>query len=353
MLDYTDYTVQQLILHESFRKWVLDPTEDEDRYWNEWLDRYPHRRADVNRAAHFVRELHDAHEELSDDELREEVGKLAALRRAAQPGRRPFGFFRIAAAVAVLILAGYGFYQFRESAAPVTAYEVQKERLGTETTMTEVANSQPVDQHVTLPDGSVVTLAPGSRISYAKVFDGAAREVTLSGEAFFQVVRRPEQPFLVYANDLVTKVLGTSFRIQAFDADKQVKVMVKTGKVSVFRTETPEKDRTLFLTPNQQATFDREGGALASSLVSRPEPVTETPVHAFTFDHTPVAEALTKLGKVYGVEIEFNAGTLERCEINAEMDKETLFEKLDLICKAIDARYEVTGTKIIIHAKGC
>lgn len=349
MLDYTDYTVEQLILHEAFRKWVLHPEDEDVRYWNEWLNRYPHRRADVARAARFVRELHDAHEELSDDELREEVGKLAALRRSAKPVRRTFGLFRVAAAVAVLVLAGYAFFHYRD--VPATAYEAQKERLAAVSTTTEVANSGSAEQPVTLPDGSVVTLAPGSRISYAKAFDGATREVTLSGEAFFQVVRRPEQPFLVYANDLVTKVLGTSFRIRAFEADREVKVIVKTGKVSVFRNKTTEG--TLFLTPNQQATFDREDGALASTLVSRPEPVVAPPVHAFTFDHTPVAEALGTLGKVYGVQIDYDARALERCEINAEMDRESLFEKLDLICKAIDARYEVTGTKIIIHAKGC
>ena len=57
----------------------------------------------------------------------------------------------------------------------------------------------------------------------------------LNGEAFFEVVKNPKKPFLVFTKDIVTKVLGTSFTVKAFDGDKEVKVMVKTGKVNVIQ----------------------------------------------------------------------------------------------------------------------
>ena len=86
---------------------------------------------------------------------------------------------------------------------------------------------------IVLKDNSHVTLNSKSKISYPNLFQ-YNRNIRLEGEAFFEVAKNPDQPFFVYANGLVTKVLGTSFIISAFETEKDVKVVVKTGKVSVF-----------------------------------------------------------------------------------------------------------------------
>ena len=85
---------------------------------------------------------------------------------------------------------------------------------------------------MTLQDGSTVILEPGGEFRYNEKFLNP-REVYLSGDAFFEVTKDASRPFLVYANEITTKVLGTSFRIKANQGEKEIVVAVKTGKVSV------------------------------------------------------------------------------------------------------------------------
>src|SRR5690606_5880596 len=107
-------------------------------------------------------------------------------------------------------------------------------------------------------------------------FDSLRREVNLTGEAFFEVTKNPDQPFFVYANELIAKVHGTSFSIKAGENEANILVAVKTGKVSVFtRSDVnaaeykTNKDLTaLLLTPNQQATFERDQARLIRSTLN-------------------------------------------------------------------------------------
>ncbi|SFU46982.1 FecR family protein [Pustulibacterium marinum] len=105
---------------------------------------------------------------------------------------------------------------------------------------------------VNLPDGSVITLNANSKLTYPETFKGATRKVSLEGEAFFKVHRDTLHPFIIDANGYQTKVLGTSFNINA-KKSKYLKVSVNTGKVRV----TPNKNAAaaVELTKNEQATF--------------------------------------------------------------------------------------------------
>ncbi len=92
-----------------------------------------------------------------------------------------------------------------------------------------------------LPDGSSVELAAGSRISYPNDFgSGNSRDIYLSGEAFFKIARNSGQPFRVFANEIVTKVLGTSFSVRSYEKDTTISVTVRTGKVSVCSQMSPD-----------------------------------------------------------------------------------------------------------------
>ena len=115
-------------------------------------------------------------------------------------------------------------------------------------------------QKVTLQDGSIVTLEPGSEVRYTQKFMNH-REIFLSGDAFFEVTKDPNHPFFVYANEITTKVLGTSFRVKAKQGEKEIVVAVKTGKVSVFAKSIDDvlnkNGQEITLTPNQQVIYKR------------------------------------------------------------------------------------------------
>ena len=129
--------------------------------------------------------------------------------------------------------------------------------------LSEVVNTSSKPLSIKLPDGSAVSLYPKSRVSYDERVSGIKREVYLLGKANFNVVKNPSRPFYVYANNLVMKVIGTSFTVQAYEGTEQVRVAVRTGKVSV---SVPNRGGTsnqqeanpttgIVLTPNQQVFF--------------------------------------------------------------------------------------------------
>lgn len=95
---------------------------------------------------------------------------------------------------------------------------------------TEIASSGDI-KNVYLPDGTKVTLNTNSVIRFPKEFDKKTREIEFEGEAFFEVKKMPEKPFVIKANDANVKVLGTSFNLNS--REKNTELTVKTGKVQL------------------------------------------------------------------------------------------------------------------------
>jgi hypothetical protein len=191
----------------------------------------------------------------------------------------------------------------------------------------------------------------------------AVREVFLSGEAFFTVTKDRKHPFVVYSNELVTKVLGTSFLVKAFKNAKQVEVCVKTGKVSVFpRTDTevcegiakPELSGTI-ITPNQKILFSREQTLMHKELVESPEILESAtmPDPLSKFQDMPVSRLFDNIKATYGIDIVYDNRSFGECLLTASFTTENLYEKMDLICKGIEASFEVIDGRIIVSGRGC
>ncbi|MVM36762.1 hypothetical protein GO730_02260 [Spirosoma sp. HMF3257] len=243
MPDYTAYTFDDFVLDDRFRQWVLKNSPADQAFWNEWLQTNPDKVDIVLAARQFVSQMQQSQEELSDEELASEVARIRINRHKAQdldelqpiqPQRRFTNWMRIAAAVALVGLGTIVFFYWRTPTTPLAVYQHTVEQQAG--TLQEVRNSSNASQLVRLPDGSKVTLYKGSQLRFPRTFTARQREVFLVGEAFFDVVRRPKQPFMVYTNQLITQVLGTSFTVRAYPNDKEAKVIVRTGKVSVFKT---------------------------------------------------------------------------------------------------------------------
>jgi len=210
-----------------------------------------------------------------------------------------------------------------------------------------------------LEDGSRVTVHPGSSIQYRPGLAGRRREVRLQGEAFFQVAKNPARPFLVYTDQLVTTVLGTSFRVKAY-AGRSNEVAVHEGRVSVQIRRGAELSATpvhpaagsVVLLPNQRVAY--------SALTPRPlrkklvaNPVVLAP-QTFTFEKQPVINVLQALQKAYGVDIVYDQDKLAACTITVTFSQESLYEKLDMLSTALGASYSTTDdAQILFRSDGC
>ncbi|WP_020597183.1 FecR family protein [Spirosoma panaciterrae] len=265
--------------------------------------------------------------------------------------------WRWAASIALLI--GISWFVWRNYDSHSVTYRDLVASVNDQQPLIERVNDGEKPLRISLEDGSAITLTKHSKISYPSHFTKDRRRVLLSGEAFFDIAKDPSRPFYVYANELVTKVLGTSFWVRAYEQDKQVLVNVRTGRVSVFkqpRVNVIDPETTgLVLEPNQQAVFSRQTENLTRRLVEQPLPLptAEKAESVVRFDEVPVPTVLKAIEKRYGVDIIYNEDVLANCVITTKMGDESLYDKLDLICKVIGATYKEVDAQIVLESKGC
>jgi ferric-dicitrate binding protein FerR (iron transport regulator) len=227
------------------------------------------------------------------------------------------------------------------------------------TEWTEYTNTTNHDVTLTLQDQSRVTLAPASRLNYPQHFTGTGRDVYLVGKGFFKVSHNPARPFQVHTEQLVTTVLGTSFTVKAF-AGQEASVQVRTGKVRVTpltaaSADVPDKitapiPASVVLRPNQQAVYSPAKVQMTKELVPEPAVLVE---QTFAFDDRPVSEVLGALATAYGVEIVYDKAVFAHCTVTLKLTSESLYDKLDVVCKTLGASYAKAGTRIIVRGKPC
>lgn len=116
------------------------------------------------------------------------------------------------------------------------------------------ANGLPV--RYLLPDSSLVYLGSGSKLQYPENFKGAYRDVTLQGVAFFNVKHNASKPFIIHTGEIQTQVLGTSFKVEAFNR-KPIIISVATGKVGVTELSSKQNKLLAMLTSGLKVTWDR------------------------------------------------------------------------------------------------
>lgn len=374
MMDkYNHFSIEDFVWDSFFRQWVLTPTRETDTVWNDWLDENGAARDKVKEAKEIVLALRVNDSRLSKEEI--DASIMQTIARISQPNVnrslaesesiRPLykhAWFRIAASVTFLLVTGWLAKSYFSTETMKVGTTISELITSPSTDFIEKVNDSNIAMLVKLEDGSQINLTPGSRIRYRKDFVGEKREVYLVGEAFFEVSKDPLHPFFVYANELVTKVLGTSFTIRALENSREVTVEVKTGRVSVFSKSDPNvaykkgssELEGLVLSPNQKIVFKRDEVRMVKTLVEKPEIILDkAQVPYFSFEDTPVSEVFETIEKAYGIEILYDAELLKDCPLTATLENQPLNEKLTIICKAVEATYEILDGQIVIHSSGC
>lgn len=272
------------------------------------------------------------------------------------------------AAIFLLIVFGVAFFYlkpFDKNAQTAFEMAIPKNNL-TKT------NNTALPFELVLEDGSMVKLAPRSSLSFPEHFINGKREVYLTGEAFFKVSKNPEKPFMVYYNNIVTRVLGTSFTIKTNNNTKDVEVSVRTGRVQVSENKNIAADgvsgaevKSVILKPNQKAMYNISRHDFATTLADSIHPLAISPeidkmvksgrhMESFFFQKaTSLQQIFSMLESVYGIEIIVDNENIYKCDFTGDVSTQEMLEKLHIICLTIGASYEVNGTKILVSGKGC
>jgi transmembrane sensor len=201
----------------------------------------------------------------------------------------------------------------------------------------------------TLPDGSIISLNKNSRLTYPSAFTGEVREVTLSGEAFFEVHKDAAHPFIIHTGQLDIKVLGTSFNVSAYPKKDFVRVSVKTGKVQCFASND-----TVVLLPGEMVLYDERAGKMNKAPEDDPNTLAYRN-HIFRFHDIKLSDAIRSLNEVYGSNIRLKNDKLGDCRFTIQRD--VVDQPLDSIITAISISLNLTFEKannmILFDGKPC
>ncbi|MBD0400663.1 FecR family protein [Flammeovirga sp. EKP202] len=201
-------------------------------------------------------------------------------------------------------------------------------------------------KEIILADGTKVLLNSKSSLEYPAEFKGDFRKVNLIGEAFFDVTKDKEHPFIVNASDLEVTVLGTSFNVSNYAKDKENSVALLTGKVKL--KNALNSDVTT-LSPGQTYVIDKEiqkGSVITENQLNRTSWLSGQVV----FNYTSLKEVINKMERLYPISIEVKNQKLLERKITTKINKgDQLEEVLALLEILLECKIEKKNQLIILQ----
>ena len=228
---------------------------------------------------------------------------------------------------------------------------------------------------VVLPDGTQVWLNADSKLTYGNDFGVSSRNVTLSGEAYFDVKPNKEVPFYIHTSKIKIKVTGTVFNVRAYPNETRSETSLLHGKVEVTLNSSP--DKTYFLKPSDKLVVTDDGGinqttaAVAANAMqkqNRVAPAVQIPVmkqlvvkpdetfpvetawvnNTLAFADESFREVADKMERWYGIEIVFAHQQLEKMRFTGRFENETVAQALEAMQLASPFKYTINGNSVVI-----
>ncbi|GAB4247145.1 MAG: hypothetical protein Tsb0034_26290 [Ekhidna sp.] len=249
-----------------------------------------------------------------------------ALRQKIDAPKRSFGWMKIAASIAIILSVSMAIYLLVNATPEQILVSSLEEKIP-----------------VHFPDGSIGVLNEQSSFSYPDRF-GSERRVSFTGEAYFDI-KKSSKPFIIDANGVEVKVLGTAFNLET--TDESVTLYVERGLVAFAKDGKETKVKA-----GLEAIFNKKTNKVF---------IKETPSANimswrngyFKFEETPLSEALAKLSEYYDVSFKLGNKKLEKCRISATFDKQSLPEVLELLESILGVEAQLKEKTVKISGQGC
>ncbi len=197
-----------------------------------------------------------------------------------------------------------------------------------------------------LSDGTKILLSKNSTITYPNSFESDTREVNLTGEAFFFVHHDAAHPFIIHTQGTDVRVLGTSFKVSAYDA--QVQVVVKSGKVQFSKNKT-----IVFLTKGQKGMILANANTIIKSEIAEVELSVKGKVNSFVFNKMSLDEVVQTLSRRFDKTIKFSQDNIKNCKLTATFENENLENIIDVIAETFNLEVDNQVDMIILSGHGC
>lgn len=206
--------------------------------------------------------------------------------------------------------------------------------------ITQMATPPGVKTTVSLPDGSKVWMNGGSTIQYPTHFSKKSREVQFSGEAYFDIAKNEQKPFMLNTGDINIKVMGTQFNVENYQDQSKITTTLVEGSIEMQRLFPDGEIKTLtLLKPNQQLTYNKDNKkAMLSSDVNTYKYIAWLD-NRVVFDNDPLHAVFSKLERVYNIDVEMNEAELAKYSFTATFEQESFEQIIELIKLAVPISY--------------
>ncbi len=246
--------------------------------------------------------------------------------------RTTINLFRVLKyAAMVVFVAGLGFLSTK----------IYQENFGYYS-ITEITGEKQVSNEIVLPDGSKVVLNAGSKLKYPETFAGDHRKVKLEGEAFFDVTKNQEKPFIIDAITAEIRVLGTSFNVKTDDR-KEVEVYVETGRVELSRKKS--KMGKIIVDPGNV-------GVLLENKISKQKNnnpnILAWKTKNIVFTEDKLSHVIYTLNKIYHVDIKYNNDEILDYRLTTTFKDQNIESVIEVICVTFNLKVEYKNDAIIL-----
>lgn len=220
---------------------------------------------------------------------------------------------------------------------------------------TKIAGTQMMEagmepMEILLEDGTQVVLNRESKIRYSKNFGDGERQVTLKGEAWFDVARDSLRPFVIDAGRAMVEVLGTSFNVNAYAENPIVEITVESGVVAV--TAKEDQEEQLILRAGNSGSYNPSSHKLQLQAAYNPNNLSWKTRELF-FEDSPLQEVADLIGKVYNVSILIPGEDLAACPITVSFSGQSLEAVLNVLEVTMDLEITRSGELITLDGEAC
>jgi ferric-dicitrate binding protein FerR (iron transport regulator) len=345
-------TIEDFLSNPEFVRWVKLPDNELDIYWKNWMDANPGSIPQIKTAKEMVMGIHFMDIKpspglksdvltaiLKESNVKADLNlyhSIQTYKPKLSFWERLSHFYRVAAILLIALLIPILLIPAKQEANPTSVSALP--------VMIEKSTSQGEKLVITLPDGSTVRINSASSIVYPEVFDKGKREVTLIGEAYFEVEEDPSKPFTVLTDYVSTTALGTSFNVTAYPSE-ETNIALLTGEVSVHLYSA--EDEPMLLVKGESAKFTQEDSRLIKGEFDEAQILAWTKKEII-FDNTNLEKAIRVLENWYGVDIDIENAPRKSPLLTGRFQDETLKNVLEGLSYSVKFEFEIKDNLVII-----
>ena len=320
--NYKNYSLSDLLTDKNFKRWVKNPTLESDLFWNEFQNNFPQKIALVQQARLVILAYKVEEQDITSSQVNMAWQNIEAQNAPVSYQFKPQNIFldikwyAAAASIALLIVAGTLAWN-NYSVPEIMVYQTKYGQL----------------QNIVLPDGSKVTLNANSRLEVnQKWSDEATREVKLTGEAYFEVEKKPKtkQKFVVHTSELDVVVLGTSFDVN--DRNVRTSVALKEGSV---RIET-HRNQVVLMKQGELVEFTKADNSFVKKDGTS-EKFYAWKDNKLVFENTSIREVASLIQENYGLKVSFTNEALSKRKISGTIPN----DNLELLLNSLETIFSI------------